>query len=125
MQQRIARILEPHYETLAQFEQLSAVYEAVLSHAQEPTERLQQYYRLAELHEERLLAPDAALSVYIRALQEYPHDERTLDDIGKSADRPNHVHHRGQQSVRVGSAPGNPPTRCLVPAWQTVPVHVR
>ncbi len=84
-QQRIAAILEPHYEGLAQFEQLAAVYEAVLAHKVERSERLQQYYRLAELHEERLFAADAALAIYVRALLEYPDDDRILEDVERLA----------------------------------------
>ncbi|MEM1029422.1 MAG: tetratricopeptide repeat protein [Myxococcota bacterium] len=85
MQPQVARVLEPHYEGLGQFDQLASVYEAALAHTSEPESRLQQYYRLVELHEERLMAPDAALSVFIRALQEYPSDERTLDDVERLA----------------------------------------
>ncbi len=84
-QLRIAEVLEPHYESLGQFERMAALYEAVLAHKQEPSERAAQYYRLAELHEERLLAPDAALAVYIRALQEFPTDERVLEDVERLA----------------------------------------
>jgi len=84
-QPRIAEVLEPHYEALGQYEQMASVYEAVLVHTTEPTERTTQYYRLAELYEERLLTPDFALSVYIRALQEFPTDERTNDDVERLA----------------------------------------
>lgn len=84
-QLRIAEILEPHYENLAQFEHLAGVYEATLAHMTEPADRLAQYYRLAELHEERLLQADGALAMYIRALQEYPSDERCLDEVERLA----------------------------------------
>jgi tetratricopeptide (TPR) repeat protein len=84
-QLRVAEILEPHYESLSQFAELAAVYEAVLAHRTERADRLAQYYRLAELHEERILAADAALAVFIRALQECPDDERTLEDVERLA----------------------------------------
>ena len=84
-QLRIAEVLEPHYENLGQYDQMGNLYEAVLSHKSDPEERKVQYYRLAELHEERLLAPDASLAVFIRALQEYPNDERTLEDTERLA----------------------------------------
>ncbi|MBW2524919.1 MAG: tetratricopeptide repeat protein [Deltaproteobacteria bacterium] len=85
-QQRIAEILEPHYENLGDFEKMVGVYEAILAHLTEPEERLSQYYRLAELHEDRLLAADGALAAYIRALQEYPTDDQSLDAVERLAE---------------------------------------
>jgi tetratricopeptide (TPR) repeat protein len=84
-QLRVAAILEPHYEALGQYDYLGGVYEAVLTHKTDPGERLTDYYRLAELHEERLLQPTASLGVYIRALLESPADERSLEEIERLA----------------------------------------
>ncbi len=80
-QPRIAEILEPHYEEQQQFDNLAGIIEAILAHTTEPADRLTQYYRLAELHEQRLLSPDGALAVVIRALQEHPADPQTLDEL--------------------------------------------
>jgi tetratricopeptide (TPR) repeat protein len=82
-QGRIAEIIEPLYESQSSFEKLAGVYEAILRHLTEPSERLAQYYRLAELHEDRLIAADGALGVFIRALLEVPTDERTLEAVDR------------------------------------------
>ena len=81
----IGEILEPLYSASGEWEKLAGVLEAELTHLKEPDERLQMYYRLAELHEERLIALDGSLEVFVRALKEYPADERTLDDIERLA----------------------------------------
>ncbi len=84
-QLRIAAILEPHYEALAQYDYLAGVYEAVLTHKTDPAERLEQYHRLAELQEQRLGQPGASLGIYIRALAEFPIDERVLEELERLA----------------------------------------
>ncbi|MBI4701491.1 MAG: tetratricopeptide repeat protein [Deltaproteobacteria bacterium] len=84
-QLRIAAILEPLYEGSGDFEKLAGVYEAVLGHTTEPEARLQQYGRLAELHEEKLLNPPGALGVHARALRELPAAERALEEIERLA----------------------------------------
>jgi tetratricopeptide (TPR) repeat protein len=81
----IAAILEPFYESLGEFERLGAVLEATLAHKHEPAERIAHYYRMAELHEEKLVNAAAALGVLVRALQEFPADERALDDVERLA----------------------------------------
>ena len=85
-QQRIAEILEPLYESQATFDKLVGVYEALLAHQNEPLERMNQYYQLADLHEEKLLSADGALGVYVRAMLESPKDERTLEAVERLAD---------------------------------------
>jgi tetratricopeptide (TPR) repeat protein len=84
-QLEIGEILEPLYEGSGDWEKLAGVLEAQLGLLTEPADRLAMYYRLAELHDERLVAPDGALQVYVRALKEAPADERTLEEIERFA----------------------------------------
>ncbi|MBM4359075.1 MAG: tetratricopeptide repeat protein, partial [Deltaproteobacteria bacterium] len=84
-QPRIAAILEPFYETVGQFDYLAGVYEAVLAHTVDPEDRLGQLHRLAEVNEQRLGVPGAALAVYLRALAEFVTDERVLAELERLA----------------------------------------
>ena len=77
----IGEILEPLYTAAGEWEKLGRVLEASLTHLKEPADRLAMYYRIAELQEEKLLAADGALTVYIRSLKEYPADEKTLEEV--------------------------------------------
>src|SRR6185369_14050444 len=81
----IGEILEPLYQAAAEWEKLAGVLEAELTHLAGEQERLAMYYRLAELHEERLISLDGALGVYIRSLKEYPRDEKTLEEVERLA----------------------------------------
>ena len=80
-QMEIGEILEPLYQASGEWDKLVAVLEAELTHIVEPEARLAMYYRIAELCEERLVALDGALDVYLRAVKEYPADEKTLEEI--------------------------------------------
>ncbi len=95
-QLEIGEILEPLYRAGGDWEKLSKVYEAQLTHT--PAEkaegsegvggqedRLAAYYRIAELHEDKLVDAAGALDVYVRALKEYPLDERSGDDVARLA----------------------------------------
>ncbi|WP_197041054.1 tetratricopeptide repeat protein [Chondromyces apiculatus] len=84
-QMEIGEILEPLYQSAGEWEKLASVYEAELAHQKEQSDRLAMYYRQAELHEERLLSMDGALGVYVRALKEYPKDEKTLEEVERLA----------------------------------------
>ncbi|MFO0614054.1 MAG: tetratricopeptide repeat protein [Polyangiaceae bacterium] len=84
-QVEIGEILEPLYQSAGEWDKLANVLEAELGHKTEREERLAMYYRIAELHEERLVSPDSALQVFIRALKEYPNDEKTLEDVERLA----------------------------------------
>jgi tetratricopeptide (TPR) repeat protein len=84
-QMEIGEILEPLYRQTSEWEKLARVYEAQLAHTTGEEERLAAYYRLAELLEEKLLDPAATLNVYIRALKEYPLDERSGDEAPRLA----------------------------------------
>ncbi|MEJ7733906.1 MAG: tetratricopeptide repeat protein, partial [Polyangiaceae bacterium] len=79
----IGEILEPLYQASGDWEKLGGVLEAELlqTPATAAEQRLALFHRLAELHEERLMAMDGALTVHVRALKEYPADERTLEEI--------------------------------------------
>src|SRR5207249_3337248 len=81
----VAEILEPLYRQMSEWQKLTAVMEAQLVHTKGQEDRLAQYYRIAELHEEKLLDTAATLDVYIRALKEYPLDEKTGEEIPRLA----------------------------------------
>lgn len=93
-QLEIGEILEPLYRSSSDWDKLSHVYEAQLVHT--PAEkvgdavggqedRLAAYYRIAELHEEKLVDAAGALEVYIRALKEYPLDEKSGEEVARLA----------------------------------------
>ncbi len=93
-QLEIGEILEPLYRATGDWDKLSKVHEAQLAHTPpQPTEdgkggqeeRLAAYYRIAELHEEKLVDGAAALEVYIRALKEYPLDEKSNEEAPRLA----------------------------------------
>ena len=84
-QVEIAEILEPLYRSAGEFEKLVGVHEAQLAHTQGAEERLAGYYRIAELFEDKLIDPVQALNTYIRALKEFPLDERASDDAPRLA----------------------------------------
>ncbi|MCA9627067.1 MAG: tetratricopeptide repeat protein [Myxococcales bacterium] len=84
-QLEIAEILEPLYQSTAEWEKLIRVHEAQLAHTQDADERMNMYYRIAEDAEERLMDPYQAFNVYVRAIKERPLDERTGEDIERLA----------------------------------------
>ena len=84
-QVEVGEILEPLYRSNGEFEKLAAVYEAQLAHTQGQEERLAAYYRLAEMFEDKLLDAAKTLDVYLRALKEYPLDEKTSEEAPRLA----------------------------------------
>ncbi len=84
-QLEIGDILEPLYRSAGEHEKLAGVHEAQLTNTQGEEERLNAYYRLAELFEDKLLDPVRTLEVYIRALKEYPLDERSGEEAPRLA----------------------------------------
>ncbi len=99
-QVEIAEILEPLYRASSEWDKLAGVYEAQLAHLPQVAagegvaesaveaardERLLHSYKIAELYEEKLLDVVTALDVYIRALKEFPLDERAGDDAPRLA----------------------------------------
>ncbi len=81
----IAEILEPIYRQAGEFEKLAGVYEAQLLHTTGEAERLQRYYTIAELQEDKLLDPAATLATYLRAMKEFPLDEKTGEEAPRLA----------------------------------------
>ncbi|MBX3191757.1 MAG: tetratricopeptide repeat protein [Labilithrix sp.] len=89
-QVEIAEILEPLYRAAGEWEKLAGVYEAQLAHTPAEGEgaaeaRQAAYYRIAELFEEKLIDPVQTLDVYIRALKEYPLDEKSSEEAPRLA----------------------------------------
>ena len=84
-QAEIGEILEPLYTDNAQWEKLAGVHEAQLGHLTEPEDRLAMYYRIAEDYEHNLLDPVRSMEVYVRAIKEFPLDERVGEDIERLA----------------------------------------
>jgi tetratricopeptide (TPR) repeat protein len=84
-QVEIAEILEPLYRATSEWEKLGHVYEAQLVHTKGQEERLSAYHRLAELSEEKLLDPSKTLDVALRALKEFPLDERAGEEVPRLA----------------------------------------
>lgn len=84
-QVEIAEILEPLYRAAGEWEKLAGVHEAQLTHTQGEEDRLAAYYRIAELYEDKLLDPVQTLNVYIRALKEFPLDEKSGEEAPRLA----------------------------------------
>jgi tetratricopeptide (TPR) repeat protein len=84
-QAEIGEILEPLYRSMGEWEKLAQVHEAQLAHTRGQDGRLTAYYRLAELFEEKLLDPAKTLEVYIRALKEFPLDEKAGEEAPRLA----------------------------------------
>ncbi len=85
-QLEIGEVLEPLYRQAGEFEKLARVYEAQLTHTQGAEERLAAYYRIGEIYEEKLIDPAQTLDVYIRALKEFPLDERSAEEAPRLAE---------------------------------------
>jgi hypothetical protein len=84
-QLEVAEILEPLYQSAAEWEKLIRVREAELAHTKDPEQRVVMYHRIAEDAEERLLDPVLAFNVYVRAIRESALDERTGEEIERLA----------------------------------------
>jgi tetratricopeptide (TPR) repeat protein len=84
-QAEVSDILEPLYRSMSEWEKLATVYEAQLGYTEGAEARLAAYYRLAELFEEKLLDPAKTLEVYLRALKQFPLDEKTGEEAPRLA----------------------------------------
>jgi tetratricopeptide (TPR) repeat protein len=84
-QAEVGDILEPLYRAVGEWDKLSRVYEAQLEHTTGESERLAAYYRLAELFEDKLLDPGRTLDVYVRAIMEFPIDEKSGEEVPRLA----------------------------------------
>jgi len=81
----IGDVLEPLYRQFDQWEKLVNVYEAQLRNLKDPAERLAMFYRLAELHEDKLADGAQALDAHTRAFKEQPLDERAHEEAERLA----------------------------------------
>jgi tetratricopeptide (TPR) repeat protein len=81
----VGDILEPLYRSTGEWEKLTRVYEAQLAQTQGREERLAAYYRIAELVEDKLLDAPKTLDIYIRALKEFPLDEKAGEEAPRLA----------------------------------------
>ncbi len=84
-QPEIAQTLEPLYQAAGEWESLAQVHRAQLEHSEDPEERLQLFYRIAEDAEEHLMDSEAAFETYCQALSEHPLDERVGEDLERLA----------------------------------------
>ncbi len=67
-----AQVLEPVYETAAEWDRLVAVYEVMARHVEDPIRRIELFAKVAEVHERRSMNLDAAFEAYGRALHVDP-----------------------------------------------------
>ncbi len=84
-QVEIGGLLEPLYQAAGEWEKLLNVREGELNHIQELEERVALYHRMAEDAEERLIDPDRAFAIQVRALGEDPLNERTAEEVERLA----------------------------------------
>ncbi len=84
-QAEVGEILEPLYRAAGEHEKLANVYEAQLEHTKGQEDRLAAYYRLAELSEDKLLDAPKTLDVVLRALKEFPLDEKAGEEAPRLA----------------------------------------
>jgi tetratricopeptide (TPR) repeat protein len=81
-----ARVLEPIYQTAAEFERLVDVLEVMVRYAEDPVAKVDLLHRIAELHEYRLDRSRDAFGAYSRALREDSGHELTLGHLERLAD---------------------------------------
>lgn len=82
---QIAEILEPIYQSNAEWDKLLSIREGQLSSTAEQDERIALLHRMAEEAEERLADPERAFEYFVRALMEEPDNERTVDELNRLA----------------------------------------
>ncbi len=85
-QLQIGETLEPLYQASGEFDKLIQVHRAQLTHIEDPQQRLELYYRIADDAEEHLADASGAFDVYAQALAEQPLDERVGQEIERLAD---------------------------------------
>ena len=84
-QVEIAGVLEPLYQTAAEWEKLHKVYEAQLTHLTLPGERLSMYYQKSPSWSRRSSSTFLAMAVYTRAVKEAPLDEKASEEVERLA----------------------------------------
>ena len=81
-----ARVLEPIYQTAAEFERLVEVLEVMVVHGDNPGQVVDLLHRIAEIHEYRLERAHDAFGAFARALREEPGNELSLGHLERLAD---------------------------------------
>jgi tetratricopeptide (TPR) repeat protein len=82
---RVARILEPIYESQGAYQDLARVLEIQLLDEAAPSTRAELLLRIGELYEHRVRNADLAFSAYARAVEADPADGRTREALARVA----------------------------------------
>ncbi|GAB4564002.1 MAG: hypothetical protein Tsb0020_13700 [Haliangiales bacterium] len=80
-----ARVLEPIYEAGGEFEKLVDVLEVMVTHNEDPDQRVELLHRIAGLLEMQLDRAEPAFEAYCRALREDNGNPLTLDNLTRLA----------------------------------------
>jgi tetratricopeptide (TPR) repeat protein len=78
-----AQVLQPIYETAGEWDRVVAVYEVMVGNTEDPVKKTELLAKIADIHERRLAAFDAAFDAYVRALRVDP----TNPDVVAHLDR--------------------------------------
>ncbi|HKE19803.1 MAG TPA: tetratricopeptide repeat protein, partial [Kofleriaceae bacterium] len=81
-----ARVLEPIYQTAAEYDRLIDVIEVMIRYGDNPVAVVDLLHRVAELYEHRLERPREAFGAHARALREDSSNELTLGHLERLAD---------------------------------------
>jgi tetratricopeptide (TPR) repeat protein len=81
-----ARVLEPFYEQLAEWEKLIDLYEVMVKHTEDPVGQIERMHRIAGIYERHLQQFDRAFDAYARALEIDPQEETTVEQMQRLAD---------------------------------------
>ena len=82
-----ARVLEPIYQTAAEYDRLIDVLEVMIRYGDNPVAVVDLLHRVAELYEHRLERPRDAFGAFARALREDSGNELTLGHLERLADQ--------------------------------------
>nr|HEX4312425.1 tetratricopeptide repeat protein [Kofleriaceae bacterium] len=81
-----ARVLEPIYDSQAEWKKLVDVLEVMVAHNEDPLARVELLHRIALLHEQRIGDANAAFDAYSRALRDDSGNPTTLGSIERLAE---------------------------------------
>ena len=81
-----ARVLEPIYEELAEWEKLVGIYEVMAENAEDPVAKIEWLHKIADTYERRIQAFDKAFDAYARALEIDVQDQNTVDQMQRLAE---------------------------------------
>jgi len=82
-----AKVLEPIYEAVAEFERLIDTLEVMVKHSEDPVEQVELLHRIAEYQEHRMERPHEAFDAFARALREDSGNELTVGHLERLADQ--------------------------------------